>query len=402
MKKYGRFFIAALFSLVCLAGSAWAAEPVTVLCGGFPLALEAEAENGVTMVPLSAFCDETGAVAKIEQAVGGENIITVTRGGHMVSTSVGYDALSNEQGEKIPLPCPVERRGAVIYVPLRGVAEALGIAVGWDGEAGAVTLERPQKQVEVSTVRELVDAVAPDTEILLAPGVYDFSTLDWRQTMMIYVTVEDVLSGGGFDVVIRDVTNLTLRGGEGVCLVTPYRYADVLRFQDCTHVRVEGVFAKHDVEPGYCLGDVLEFDDCKYVTVKDCTLDGSGTYGVSTRGTNWLRVEDCVVSNCSYGAFDFSGRHIVVIDTLVENCRKFSLVSLWDSRDVLFENCTFRENEVNELVECRGALDVLFRDCTFSDNIAGTEVSLAWKGGGAVFENCVGLEDVAVTETAGY
>ncbi len=399
MKKFGVCFSAALLALVCLTGGARAAEAVTVLCGGFPLEIGAEAENGVTMVPLSAFCDEVGAKARVDADILSEEVLIVTMGSKGMILEVGSKTLlTNKPGEEISLPCPVERRGTTVYVPLRAVAEALDIVVGWDGEAGAVTLELPRKQVEVSTVQELVGAIEPNTEIVLSPGTYDFSAVDRRRLRAPYVMAfaPDVyIEDDEVVFVVKNVDNLTLRGGEGVSLVTPYVYADVLRFEDCTHVRVEGVFAKHDVEPGYCIGDVLEFDDCKYVTVADCVLDGSGTYGVSTRNTDWLRVEDCVVSNCSYGAFDLMGKHIAVTKTLVENCREYSLVELWDCRDVLFEGCTFQNNVVTELVECRGALDVLFRNCTFSDNIAETVVSLIWEGGGAFFENCVGLEDTA-------
>lgn len=394
MKKFGVCFSAALLALVCLTGGARAAEPVTVLCGGFPLEIGAEAENGVTMAPLSAFCDEVGAKARVDTDILSEEVLIVTMGSKGMILEVGSKTLlTSKPGEEISLPCPVERRGTTVYVPLRAVAEALDIVVGWDGEAGAVTLELPRKQVEVSTVEELIAAVEPNTEILLAAGVYDFSSLEQGQAWTNYVAAPDTWMSEGLEIVVKYVDNLTIRGGEGVSLVTPYPYADVLQFQNCSHIRVEGVFARHDVAPGRCLGDVLEFDDCKYVAVADCVLDGSGTYGVNTYHTDWLRVEDCVVSNCSYGAFDLSGRHIAVTGTLVEDCREFWLVGLGGCRDVLFEDCTFQNNEVMGLVNCTDSLDTLFRNCRFSNNVTETGIYMDWGNGGVFFEDCAGLED---------
>ena len=87
---------------------------------------------------------------------------------------------------------PVFSYNGTTYAPLRALAEAYGLTVGYDAETNLATVttargpaadsipaaDTPRKNtVQAATAAELVAAIAPDTEIILAPGDYDLTEL---------------------------------------------------------------------------------------------------------------------------------------------------------------------------------------------------------------------------------
>lgn len=84
--------------------------------------------------------------------------------------------------------------------------------------------------VTVSTVAELLEAIAPDAHIILAPGTYNFSAMTEEEIAGCsdYVDQDDLLNYEYF--LISDVTGLTLEAAEDgmVELVTENGGASVL------------------------------------------------------------------------------------------------------------------------------------------------------------------------------
>ncbi len=98
--------------------------------------------------------------------------------------------------------------------------------------------------VSVSTVDELLDAIAPNTCIELAPGVYDFSAAsDYGKegTSPYYAWVSTLFYNEvGYGLEIHDVDGLTIRGaGRGVSFLNALpRYVFVITFRNCSGVSV--------------------------------------------------------------------------------------------------------------------------------------------------------------------
>lgn len=176
-----------------------------------------------------------------------------------------------------------------------------------------------QLQVTVSTVDELLAAIAPDTEILLKDGTYDLSTAaDYGEGYSdYYYWIEEY---DGPVLVIDDVNNLTIRSESGdvtKCTISAVpRYANVFNFRKCSNLTLSGFTAGHTVEPGECMGGVLDFERCDTVLVENCGLFGCGILGVQARLTSDIAVKNCDIYECSYGAIRMSD----MVGVVIENC----------------------------------------------------------------------------------
>lgn len=178
-------------------------------------------------------------------------------------------------------------------------------------------------EVHVSTVDELLAAIAPDTEIVLDAEMYDLSTASgYGETTGEYYYWQDNFDGPGL--VIYNVNNLAIRSSDGKVkahtISAVPRYADVLTFNKCSNIRVSGFTAGHTEEPGYCSGGVLMFRASDGIQVDNCGLFGCGILGVQAEYCSSVQVTDCDIYECSYGG-----------------------IQMRDTQDVTIEGCTFRD-----------------------------------------------------------
>ena len=195
-------------------------------------------------------------------------------------------------------------------------------------------------QITVSTVDELLAAIAPDTEILLKDGLYDLSTADRYGTgWSDYYHWSEEFDGP--ELVIRGVDNLVIRsesGDRNACTVSAVpRYADVLNFADCSNITVSGFTAGHTVEPGDCTGGVLYFENSDNVLVNRCGLYGCGILGVRAELCSMITVTGCEIYECSYGGIQMGN----VSGIRIEGCSFRDLggdaMYFYDCRDVTVE-----------------------------------------------------------------
>lgn len=170
---------------------------------------------------------------------------------------------------------------------------------------------------EVTTVDELLAAIAPDTVIELTGQRYmlteasDYGTGSGSG----YYRWD---TGGGAELVIENVTGLTIRAANrDTCIVTEPRWVNVLHFIGCEDITLEGFTAGH-TDGAYCSGGVLCFENTKGVTVDGCSLYGCGTEGVTTYSCEDVAVTGSEIWNCSQGA-----------------------AFIYDSKNVSFDNCDF-------------------------------------------------------------
>ena len=184
-------------------------------------------------------------------------------------------------------------------------------------ETSAPKTEDGRPVTEVTTVDELLAAIAPDTVIELTGQRYmlteasDYGTDSGSE----YYRWD---TGGGAELVIENVTGLTIRAANrDTCIVTEPRWVNVLHFIGCEDITLEGFTAGH-TDGAYCSGGVLCFENTKGVTVDGCSLYGCGTEGVTTYSCEDVAVTGSEIWNCSQGA-----------------------AFIYDSKNVSFDNCDF-------------------------------------------------------------
>ena len=184
-------------------------------------------------------------------------------------------------------------------------------------ETSAPKTEDGRTVTEVTTVDELLNAIAPDTVIELTGQRYmltEASTYGTDSGSGYYRWD----TGDGAELVIENVTGLTIRAANrDTCIVTEPRWVNVLHFIDCEDIALEGFTAGH-TDGAYCSGGVLCFENTKGVTVDGCSLYGCGTEGVTTYSCEDAAVTGSEIWNCSQGA-----------------------AFIYDSKNVSFDNCDF-------------------------------------------------------------
>ena len=174
-----------------------------------------------------------------------------------------------------------------------------------------------QTTVEAATVDELLSAIASNTRIVLTGKTYDLSTATESLDGANYCWEE---AADGPELVIFGVDNMTIESSDGILtghtITAAPRYANVLRFEGCTNLRLAGFTAGHTPEPGYCSGGVLRFDNCDTVTVENCGLYGCGVLGVWAASCGDIQVKGCDIYECSWGGISLE----YVSGASIENC----------------------------------------------------------------------------------
>lgn len=190
-------------------------------------------------------------------------------------------------------------------------------------------------EVHVSTVDELLAAIAPDTEIVLDAELYDLSTATgYGEATAEYYHWEEIFDGPAL--VISEVDNLAIRSNDGSVtghtIAAIPRYANVLTFSKCSNITLSGFTAGHTKEPGSCAGGVLMFRDSDNILVDNCGLFGCGILGVQAEYSGNIQVTNCDIYECSQGG-----------------------IQMRNTNDVVIADCTFRDLGGDSLVfiECK-------------------------------------------------
>lgn len=258
---------------------------------------------------------------------------------------------------------------------LTGCGVAAGPASEKTSETTDATPDAKVGVVKVKTVDEFLDAIAPNTVIEFAEGVYDLSTASnyGEDSKSEYYSwnlkgVSDV-SDVDAELIIHDVKDLTIRGagiGKTTVEAVP-RYANVIAFTECSNITVSDLTAGHTTGQGICTGGVLLMENSSEINVENCGLYGCGTIGVTGFNCEKLNITDCDIYECSDGAID------------VNNCREV-LVSGCDIHDIglkgeyvaycLFTadfgsniavyNCKIHDNRTEGLLYVNDAENVVF------------------------------------------
>ena len=203
----------------------------------------------------------------------------------------------------------------------------------WDGD---------RTEVHVTTVDELLAALAPHTTIFLDAEEFDLSTAsDYGTGWGDYYGWVETFDGP--ELVLHDLDDFSLvGGGMGITLLSAVpRYADVLSFENCRGFSLEDMTIGHRIEPGYCSGDVLEFNYCQGVSITRCGLFGCGETGINaSNGANFFITDSNIYDCSSYGAWLCAMQTVQFDGCSVTNCGKeygSNSIVLYDSYSVYFD-----------------------------------------------------------------
>ena len=267
----------------------------------------------------------------------------------------------------------------------------------------------PNTVIEIDAENLLLDR-APDYGFSYASGPYT-----WRQT-----------DRGEYMLVIRELEGLTIRGrGMGkTTLSTASRVSDVLRFEDCRNVRLEGLTLGHRGEISGCAGDVLSFNGCEDVTLRSCELFGCGVIAVNAYLCARLYLEDCTLRDCTMAALnitcctDLQARNceilrcgsksylaalcaascngFALINCTVRDCENTFLLDAMNSPSVCLLGCEASGNRFSSALFCLYDRNVTVSGCALSDN----EFGSCYGGGAWVAETAAGQELITFADFA--
>ena len=215
----------------------------------------------------------------------------------------------------------------------------------------------PREVVTVTTVEELLSAIAPDTEIILEAGVYNLSTAsgyggDSGGDYYRWQPVSD-----GYELVLEGLENFAIRGsGTHVTLIeTDPRFADVIVLLNCHDVELEGFTGGHTRLRGECGGGVVNLTDSSGIDLHQLGLYGCGMVGLETQRCQKITMTDCDIYECSFAAVNLNS----VQDAVISGCRMYNIgeehyaaytyLDVWESTGVVVENCEFSGSNIGNL-----------------------------------------------------
>ncbi len=255
------------------------------------------------------------------------------------------------------------------------------------GNDCAFKVEPGRRIVHASSMEQLIENIAPDTQIMLAPGKYNLSdTLsellaregeDFNDSRK-FVRIEEVYDGP--ELVVTGVSGLTIASESGSAadteIVTDPRYADVLCFENCSGTGITGLTLGH-TETGDCSGSVLCFVGCGDTVLHGLDLYGCGVYGITANECGLLSCFDSTVRDCEYGALEFygaRGRHMLLNCVMTGSGGGGSYYADDESGgEFYFCRCTFGDRESSGLFYLASGGVIAAEDCSWSDAADYTE-----------------------------
>ncbi len=259
------------------------------------------------------------------------------------------------------------------------------------GEGCRFETDPGKRIVHVSSLEQLIESIAPDTQIMLAPGRYNLSDAlagllardgEHFNESRPFVRIDKKYDGP--ELVITGVNGLTIASASGSAadteIVTDPRYADVLRFENCAGTAVMDLTLGH-TDVGECVGDVLHFDRCSDTVLRGLDLYGCGVYGVGTEACGQLTCFDSTIRDCSFGTLELYApqQRQAFLNCVMTGSASGGFFYAEDGSDgeFFFFRCTFGEGESNTLAFSR---DIAAEDCSWSEITAYPDYSEDWEG----------------------
>jgi len=212
--------------------------------------------------------------------------------------------------------------------------------------AGLLFLMFQTASAQVNSTVGILDALDKSSDIKIAAGNFDFSL----QTTFGGKHVHFEEAYDGMELVVENKSNFTIQGAGAAKthLLTQPQYGNVIVFRNCSGITIKNLYAGHGPEKGYCRGGVFYFENCSNISIVGCDLYGSGIEGLHFENCSNINVSKTVIRECTY--------HIM---------------SVFNSSNVTFSSCTFKDNQEFEQLNFMNASNVAFSKCKFLNNKTG-------------------------------
>lgn len=335
-------------------------------------------------------CDETllRSMTRAEKQSYGNTLLNMAASSALPAGVVATTFSTEKKNlkERLEQIMHYKKNGARLVAALLTVAilAGCGIAAGPKAfETAAPDTPDTRDGVRVSTVDELLAAIAPNTTILLEPGEYDLAAAENygkapEGANYRWEPVYESDNKPAWELVIEEIDGLTLRGEsmDETTISAEPRYANVIRFQRCRDLSLELLTMGHTREPGFCAGGVLRLEHCENTTVASCGLYGCGVIGVWADDCVGLTVKGSNIYECSSEAVNLN----VCRDVCFSDCEIFKhgvkagqaqAMNLFDFSGcdgVLVENSRIYNNDVQIMVHSSYSRNVQILGCAFSDS----------------------------------
>ena len=213
---------------------------------------------------------------------------------------------ASEKAPPRPLPNTEVTRVPVLETPpvegLEVWAEAPMTVDAFMAQATAVGIDL-RHTVRVSSIPELLRALAPNTAIVLAPGrhVFEDSKIlaepEERAALPKWAELSEFYDDGE----LHDLHDVAIIGAgpEPTVVLQADGYAPALSLRNVKNIALHGLTLGHHPEQGWCKGGVVRVIEGENVLITDSTLFGSGTEGLSLVTVDGLRIIDSVITNSS-------------------------------------------------------------------------------------------------------
>ena len=165
----------------------------------------------------------------------------------------------------------------------------------------------------------------------------------------------------GYQLVLNQCVNLTIKGTNGAALIVAPRYAYILSFRNCHEIEINNLTIGHTDE-GYCQGGVLEFNNCQDIQIDRCDLYGCGIEGITATNTTDLDCTKTIIRDCSYSIMTATGCfNLKFTDCDFYRCKEYGLVNLRNNSNTSFVRCRFSQNKSTLFVVENTNIDL--REC---------------------------------------
>ena len=240
------------------------------------------------------------------------------------------------------------------------------------GQSASAAMQEENHAVRVSSVDELLSAIAPNTRIIMQEGLYELDkAADYGKGSGTYYRWDEVYDG--YELVISGAENLSIsaeKDADVTISVTP-RYANVLHFDNCDGLVLSELTCGHTKEPGACSGGVIRIENTDKAKINDCDLYGCGIIGVDAHLCRELTVTDCELYECSFNAVAANScRDVRILDCDIYKCGASygSLFDVCGTGGFAVVNCEIEDNTASYLLSSSFSPETYLLGCETKNN----------------------------------
>ena len=223
-----------------------------------------------------------------------------------------------------------------------------------------ITSQAASQRIVVKNESQFLSAIGSNRVIIIEKNVrLNLSTILEKQAMCTNLGVKNMgydettrygnkfrqPCNDGYQLVIKDVHNLTIEGRSNSEIVVDPRYAVVMTFKQSEGININNLTIGHTNE-GYCQSSVLRFENCNKVTIEKCDLYGCGTYGIEALNVDNLLCQSTIIHDCSYGIMELRNVNDATFRLCdFVHCRELDLVIVdSDCQNIVYQECRFANN----------------------------------------------------------